>query len=490
MTISKLFSTRKFLVFNLVLLGLVAGIGISVLAISCSPGSSASPKVFAEGPATPADSGLSQAEALQSSFRAVSQALLPVVVKIDIQETVKPDSSTYMNPFDFLDNPGGADRVLEGIGSGIIVKKVDRTYYVLTNKHVAGSAKTIQITLYNGNTYDGLLVGADTRVDLAVVSFTPDDQTIPVATLGDSDKINIGDWAIAVGNPFGYSFSVTAGIISGLNRTGGPESSSTDYIQTDAAINQGNSGGALANIRGDIIGINTWIASPTGGSIGLGFAIPINGAKKIVEDFVTKGKVEYGWIGVLPMDLDAASAKELGLDGKKGAFLASVFFDGPADKGGLRTGDFVVALNGKEIANSTILRRDVGALLAGSTATFRVLRGGAAVDLSVKVEPRVEDTSSAKLWPGMTVISLSSKLLRPDAVPAGSKGVIVSYVEPKSPAATLGLKVGDIVTGVNGKAVRNMADFYAAVSEAGKREFGFEYSRDGAVLKTSTFVRK
>ena len=234
-------------------------------------------------------SSLSVVEALQNTFRSISNTMLPAVVEVDVTET-----KTYTDPFGGMSNPfefffgsprgkNGDDsdkknqREYEskGLGSGVIVRKTGTTFYVLTNNHVAGSATKISIKLNDGREFEGKLVGADSRIDVALVSFESKDSSIPVAKLGDSDKVQPGDICMAFGAPLGYSQSVTQGIVSAVGRSESHMSAISDYIQTDAAINQGNSGGPLVNIYGEVIGINTWIASSSGGSVGLGFAIPI-----------------------------------------------------------------------------------------------------------------------------------------------------------------------------------------------------------------------
>ena len=259
-----------------------------------------STQIFADPPAKKAgiaSSDLSVVQALQNSFRSISQLMLPAVVEVDVTET-----KTYSNPFGGMSSPweyffGQGDKQgdnqknqreyeSKGLGSGVIVRKTGNTFYVLTNNHVAGSATKISIKLNDGREFEGKLVGADERLDIALVSFEAKDNTIPVASLGDSDSVMPGDICLAFGAPLGYSQSVTQGIVSAVGRSETHMSSISDYIQTDAAINQGNSGGPLVNIYGEVIGINTWIASSSGGSVGLGFAIPIKNIKNAIDSFL------------------------------------------------------------------------------------------------------------------------------------------------------------------------------------------------------------
>ncbi|HET7838689.1 MAG TPA: trypsin-like peptidase domain-containing protein, partial [Rectinemataceae bacterium] len=340
--------------------------------------------------------------------------------------------------------------------------------------------------------FKGSLVGKDERKDLAVVKFETDAQDISVATLGDSSSLKVGDWAIAIGNPLALMSSVTTGIVSALGRTNGPDNNINDFIQTDASINKGNSGGALLNIRGEVVGINTWIASPTGGSIGLGFAIPINNAKKVIDDLVSKGVVEYGWLGVSLMDIDKATALELGSDPVKGAFAAHVFKSSPADKGGFLPGDVVLNANGVDITSLNQLVRIVGDLPAGKAADFTVFRDGKTAKLRVVIEPRSPKVAAddGSLYPGVAVVSLKSEDLDQTKLPKGVKGVFVANVLPKSPAGTVGLQAEDIITAVNDSAVTNVRDFYRLINDPAAKKIAFTVNRGGTVVTTLAYVRK
>ena len=292
---------------------------------------------FAETPrsaavAIPRDA-LNVVEALQSSFRAISSGVLPSVVEIDFTEKTTVSSSSPFDdlPFFFFGLPnqgerGGQarERVQQGLGSGVIVRRTGDTVYVLTNNHVAGKADEIKVKLNDGREFSAKLIGADERQDIALVSFEAKagDDGIVVAKLGDSDAVQTGDICLAMGAPLGYSQSVTQGIVSATGRSGAGIGNLNDFIQTDAAINQGNSGGPLVNIYGEVIGINTWIASSSGGSVGLGFAIPINAIKKAIDDFISKGKITYGWLGVSLVDINENYKEALGVKGKSGAFAS------------------------------------------------------------------------------------------------------------------------------------------------------------------------
>lgn len=441
-------------------------------------------------------------ESIQYSFREVARKVLPVVVEVDVTEQLK-QSSRNQNPFDWFFNQtpgnnkgGGQPPMRQGLGSGIIVKKAGGTYYVLTNNHVVDGSTTISVKLSDQTVYKAKVVGTpDPRRDLAIVSF-PSNDDLTVADLGDSSVLQVGDLVLAVGNPFGFENTVTMGIVSALGRTGpagGDVATNTDYIQTDAAINQGNSGGALVNIKGEVIGINTWIAAPTGGSIGLGFAIPINNAKKAIDDFINKGKVEYGFLGVQPADPSAETypgvAADLKIGNVKGALVVNVYKNSPADKAGMQPGDYVTKVNGQDIANTNKLIQVVGDLLAGRTYDFELVRYGEKTKLSIKLTMRPEEGSDAtaykNLWTGMSVVHVNDQVRQQDQnIPKGIDGVMIGYVaadtpDNQSPAAIAGFRPYDVITQVNGKDVRTVMDFYRALNDKSKKEVSFKINRSG-----------
>ena len=445
-------------------------------------------------------SALSIVEALQTTFRSVSDTMLPSVVEVDITQT-----KTYTNPLGNMTSPfewffgngnnsdGSSGNTREyqtsGLGSGVIVRKTGNIYYVLTNNHVAGDATKISVKLNDGRSFEAKLVGTDERIDIALISFETKDN-LPVAKLGDSDKVKAGDICLAFGAPLGYSQSVTQGIVSATGRSESSMSSISDYIQTDAAINQGNSGGPLVNIYGEVIGINTWIASSSGGSVGLGFAIPINNVKSAIDAFIKDGKITYGWLGVSLLEVTDEFKQELGVGKQSGAFAAEVFVDSPAYKAGIKPGDYIVELNGKTVKNVNQLVRDVGYLEAGTTATFKILRGGTKTyELKVKIEARAKDVDSQnnKLWPGFIATPLTDEMRTQLKIENSKvKGVVVASVESKSPAASLRLQEGDIITAVNGKSVKNVAEFYQELANATK-SVNFDIYSNGGTVTTGTY---
>lgn len=463
-----------------------------------------STSLFADPPKKSNDSSLTVIEALQNSFRSISNTMLPAVVEVDVTET-----KTYTDPFGGMSNPfefffgnprekneeednkkNQREYESKGLGSGVIVRKTGNTYYVLTNNHVAGSATKISIKLNDEREFEGKLVGADSRIDVALVSFESKDSSIPVATLGDSDKVQPGDICMAFGAPLGYSQSVTQGIISAVGRSESHMSAISDYIQTDAAINQGNSGGPLVNIYGEVIGINTWIASSSGGSVGLGFAIPINNLKSAIDSFITKGKIVYGWVGISLLDIPVEYKDDLGVNGIEGAFAAEIFANSPAFKGGIKAGDYITEVNGKKVKSTNQLVRDIGNLEAGTSATFSVIRGGKKIsNIVVRIEERANegDINNNKMWPGFIASPLTDKVrdqLKIDDKKI--KGVVVTNVEEKSPAASLRIQNGDIITAVNGRKVSSLAEFYDELAAA-QKSVNFDIYSNGGTITTGTY---
>jgi Do/DeqQ family serine protease len=441
---------------------------------------------------------------IQYSFQEVAKAVLPVVVELDVTETV---SQTVPQGFEwFFQAPqqGGKGTTPQrqaptqrGLGSGIIVRHTANHYYVLTNNHVVGSATQITAKTNDGRTFKAKLVATDERRDLAMVSFDTSD-SLPVAELGDSSELQVGDIVLAVGNPWGFQSTITMGIVSALGRTppdGADVATYNEYIQTDAAINEGNSGGALVNIYGQVIGINTWIASSTQGSIGLGFAIPINAAKSDIEAFLTSGKVQYGWLGVSIGTITNnllydGYAKDLKLPNTNGALVLSVYKGSPADKAGILPGDFITKAAGSSVADNDQLTQIVGGLPAGKGYDFELIRLGAKLKVTVTIAVRDEAAVTAQyknLWPGMTVINITDEIRQEAAandtpIPDGVAGLVVGQVQSSSPAAIGGFKVGDVITQLNGVQIRTTYDFFQALNDKSKSNLSFRVNRQGTEL--------
>ncbi len=431
-------------------------------------------------------------EAYQANLRDVAGVTLPVVVELEVVERVEVPVRNMPSPFEFFfGRPDGNERDDEprrfeqrGIGSGIIVRRDGDTIYVLTNDHVAGDADRIRLRLYDGREFTGTLVGADPNKDLALVSFETDEE-IPIAVLGDSDEVQVGDLVMAVGNPLGFESTVTSGMVSAIGREAprvNNQTMLTDYIQTDAAINRGNSGGALVNIRGEVVGINTWIASQTGGSIGLGFAIPVNNAKRAIDQFISSGRVEYGWLGVNMADPPESPSDSL-RESYGGAFVFSVFDGSPAEEAGILPGDVITRVNRTDIDDSNDLLQAVSDLEPGTRARFTVNRYGRPRTITVSAGTRPERGSELSgLWPGLSVVEISDEIRENMDLSARDGDIIIGRITPESPAAVAGLRSGDIVTRVNGESVETLADFYRAMNESDDDEIVFRIRRSNTNL--------
>ena len=321
----------------------------------------------------------------------------PGVVNIATQGRVVTRSPLLDDPFfqRFFDIPElFRERRTRGLGSGVIVDSDEG--YILTNHHVIEKAELITITLRDGRQLEAKLIGTDSETDIAVLQIEADDLT--AVSAADSDRLEVGDFVVAIGNPFGLGQTVTSGIISALGRSGLGIESYEDFIQTDASINPGNSGGALVNLRGELVGINTAIHSPSGGNIGIGFAIPVNMAREIMEQLIQHGEVQRGLLGVGPQDLTPELAKVFGIKRKHGAVIAQVDPDSPADRAGLKVGDVVVRVNKRPVRNSLDLRNMVGLLRAGSRIEMEVIRDGRRRHLTAVItKPQLRQLSGDKL---------------------------------------------------------------------------------------------
>ena len=433
---------------------------------------------------------------IQAAFEAVAFDVQPVVVEIDTISVVRRSVPRTFSPWDFFFNrtppPANEERELRrpGLGSGVIVRRQGRNVYVLTNDHVIGNASEITTRLFDGREFEASVVGRDSALDLALIRFrTAED--IPTARLGDSDDLRVGHWVLAIGNPLGFESTVTAGIISALRREppdGARITNFTDYIQTDAAINRGNSGGALVNLEGEVVGINTWIASQTGGSQGLGFAIPINNAKQAIDDFITSGRVIYGWLGVLVADPIEARlpglARSLDVEDKEGTLVTNVFRGAPSARDGIRPGDFITHINNNNIRNTAEVQRSIAAIEPGETATFLVIRQRRPEELQIRLEQRAPEESidNSDLWPGIVVAELTAALREDRQLTENVQGIIALGIYEGSPAATAGLRNGDVITRLGDTRMRSTRDFYTALNGATGRTLSMGLLRDGVEI--------
>jgi serine protease Do len=362
-------------------------------------------------------------------------------------------------------------RRIEGQGSGFII---DAAGYVVTNNHVVDNATKIVVTMHDGRKLDATLVGHDPKTDLALIKVNA--SGLPHVGFGDSDKSRVGDWVVAIGNPFGLGGTATAGIISARGRDiqSGPYD---DYLQLDAPINFGNSGGPVFNVAGEVVGVNTAIFSPNGGNIGIGFAIPANQAKTVVAQLRERGSVERGWLGVQIQDLDEELAASLGIEKSHGALVADVVDDGPAQKAGVKAGDVITRFDDHEIDNARTLSRVVAETSPNGSAKVTVWRNGKSQDLHVKVgeassseqvasnAPAATDGTAAGAL-GLQLRGLTDEDKAELGVPADVQGVLVVGVEEDGPAAEKGIRPGDVITQVNQKNVASPAAVVAALDEA------------------------
>lgn len=369
--------------------------------------------------------------------------------------------------FQFPDQQPGQ----QGMGSGVIVSSEG---FILTNNHVVEGADEISVVLYNDKKYEAELIGNDPKSDLAVVKIKADG-LIP-ASLGDSDKLKVGKWVVAVGNPFNLDQTITAGIVSAKGRSNVGITDYEDFIQTDAAINPGNSGGPLVNLYGEVIGINTAIFSRSGGYMGIGFAIPINMAREIMNSLIKDGQVVRGFIGVMIQKLDEDLAKSFKYEGTSGALVSEVTTDSPAFKAGIREGDILIEFNGQPINDPAQLRNVVGKTRPDSEVSCKIFREGKNRELKVVVGKLEADESlkTAELEKpvtefGIDVSDVTDEIAQRYKLKSG-EGVIVKYVEPGSPAQLNGIRTGDVITSVNGNKTNKVEDFRKLMKEIDIKE--------------------
>lgn len=344
------------------------------------------------------------------------------------------------------------------LGSGVIIDAAKG--YVVTNSHVVNQADEIQVTLKDGRTFDAKKIGEDPESDIALLQIKADDLTaIPVS---DSDNLRVGDYAIAIGNPFGLGQTVTSGIVSALGRGGLDIEKYEDFIQTDAAINSGNSGGALVNLKGELIGINTAILGPNGGNIGIGFAIPANMMKNLVAQIVEFGEVKRGVLGIEGRDLNSELAKSMNVKSNQGVFINKVTPDSGADKAGIKAGDVVVSLNGKPIHNMSELRARVGTLGVGKSVKLGIVREDQQKELSVTLS----GADQAKVTAGNLHEMLAGAEFANGKTSDGDKGVEITSVANGSPAKLIGLEKGDVIIGVGRLRIETVSQLREVLSKA------------------------
>jgi serine protease Do len=400
------------------------------------------------------------------------------------------------------------ERRQQGLGSGVIVS---RDGYILTNSHVVSGASEIEVKTSDGRSFAARIVGADSLTDVAVLKIEDNVNNLPVAFLGDSDKLRPGDWAVAIGNPFSLTSSVTMGIVSATGRAApmpGSPSSFQDFIQTDAAINPGNSGGALVNIRGELVGINTMIYTQSGGNMGIGFAIPINMARRIMEDLIFDGKVSRGWLGVSIQELDQSTRDAFGLPPEtRGVLVGDVFDNQPAARAGIRRGDVITKIDGRNTETMNQLRNNVANVRPGATVPVEILRGGRRHTVQVRVTSRDESEAVASAGGdrsaggqqaqpaegqiiGMTAGAITQEMRDQLNLPRNLQGVIITDIARGSQAAQEGLRVNDIIIEVNKRATPSLREYTQAVGSVKANDsILFLIQRDGSTFYRAFRVR-
>ncbi|HWP59681.1 MAG TPA: DegQ family serine endoprotease [Candidatus Acidoferrales bacterium] len=413
-------------------------------------------------------------------FVALAKKLAPIVVNISTTQSRPrqrapgpfgaPSPFGGEDPFSefwrrFFENPPGMPRLPQrALGSGIII---DSKGFIVTNNHVVENAEKINVKLSDEREFDAKIVGRDARTDIAVLQIVDGKGNFPQAPLGNSDELQVGEWVIAMGSPFGLENTVTAGIVSAKGRHigAGPYD---NFIQTDASINPGNSGGPLINMRGEVVGINTAIFTRTGGNLGIGFAIPINLVKEVVPELIAKGKVTRGWLGVTIQRVTPQIAKAMGLQTERGALVASVVEGSPADQAGIKTGDVIVEYQGQPIRDSGQLPILVARTEPGQMVKVTVFRDNRKIPITVKVGELKEQEELA-LAPTAGRLGLAVQTVTPEMAPSlgleRAEGVVVTSVQPQSVAAQAGLRRGDVILEVNRKRVTSASEFGQMVDQ-------------------------
>ncbi|MDR0362281.1 MAG: trypsin-like peptidase domain-containing protein [Planctomycetota bacterium] len=444
---------------------------------------------------TPGDqAAITSATALSRAYIAVAKMVRPAVVNIRVERRVMRDS--YNNPFEFFRDifPGFPNRFSRrmpprqrtefGQGSGVIVSG---NGYILTNNHVVGEADSIRVVLFDGREVPAELIGSDPNTDVAVIKIDADN--LFVAKVGDSELVEVGEMVMAIGNPFGLDSAVTTGIVSASGRSGMNIVEIEDFIQTDAAINPGNSGGPLVNLRGEVIGINTAILSPLRNAQGIGFAIPVNMAKTVMESLIAHKRVTVAYLGVETQPLEPGMEEYYGLKSTRGALIRSVTKDSPGDKAGLKREDIVVRWGRREIIDDQQLRNLVTMTPPGEPVEVEVIREGQSVLLEVTMIPSTDEVLVRGRGDrflqglGIQITEITPELLDRIGYEADAEGVLVTAVEPNSPAHRLGLMVGSIILNVAGKDVRSPEELFLAISEIGPRSVFDIVWRNGMYLR-------
>ena len=443
------------------------------------------------------DKGQTEVTGFPQSFAELAKLVRPAVVNISTTSTVRIPGSPFKQFFGPHDEPFGnffgqffgeiPDREMKqrSLGSGFII---DKDGYIITNNHVVSGADEIKVKLADGREYTAKVVGRDSKTDLALIKISSLFKDLPTLALGDSDRMQVGDWVLAIGNPFGLEHTVTQGIISASGRVigSGPYD---NFLQTDAPINPGNSGGPLVNLKGEVIGIN---ASIIASGQGIGFAIPSNTAKVVIAQLRERGKVIRGWIGISIQSVTPELAPSFGLEKAVGALVTNVVPDGPAAKAGMKQGDVIIFFDGKAVKTSTDLPWIVAETPVGKIVDVKVMRQGKEVDLKVKVEEMTEQRVASQMGEpnqrfGLTVDNIKPEWARQFKLTVHS-GVVITDVAQNSPADDAGLQAGDVIRQVNKKPVRNLGDYRKAMLQAGGKAVLFLVNRGNQTFYVSIRV--
>ncbi len=449
-----------------------------ILAVLLATGSLPAASALAKSK-TVSDDSAKLLSKLSDALDEVADVARPAVVNISTTTTVSIEENPFGDMFndpmfrhffgDQFDHGQKRKYKSSALGSGVIVSE---NGYILTNNHVVKGADEIKVILYDKREFKGKIIGTDSRTDLAVIKIAAKD--LPVLRFGDSNKLKTGDIVLAVGNPFGLNQTITMGIVSAVGRSNIGLADFEDFIQTDAAINPGNSGGALVNVKAELVGINTAIFSTSGGYMGIGFAIPSDMAKTVMDSIIKHGKVIRGWMGVSVQNLTPELAKSLGFKETEGALVSGVEKGSPADKAGLKRGDLVIGLSGKNVVDSTSLRNMVSAAAPGTKIDFKIIRDGKEQTIPLtlgefKEKKVVKKTEYNNVLRGITVQEITQSLRDKLNLPENLNGVVITNISSDSPTQGL-LQQGDVIQEVNREAIQSAQDFDQAVGKIGDKD--------------------
>jgi len=441
-------------------------------------------------------SSLNRTPALQTSYADVVDRDAPAVVTVRSERRVRvPEQFPFMEmPLLGQVQPQPQDRIEHGLGSGVIVSADG---YILTNAHVIDGAEDIRVELTDNRTLPAKVVGSDAPSDLAVLKI--DASHLSVLPLGNSDQVRVGDVVLAIGNPLGVGQTVSMGIISAKGRqTGISDGSFEDFLQTDAPINQGNSGGALINTNGELMGINSQIISPSGGNIGIGFAVPANMAKSVIAQLTKSGTVRRGMLGVTVQPVTSDLASSLGLSDVRGALISSVQHGGPADRAGVQRGDVILALNGSPVADSNALRNQIANTEPGSEVTLTILHDKREQQIHAKLAElpasrkiaAADNTSNGNTGElGISVQPLTPELASRLRLPI-AQGLVVTDVDELGAAADAGIREGDVIVEANRQPVRALADLQPTIHNTGSKPLLLLINRGGNTLFVTVRMRQ